>query len=201
MRIEGVIPAGISLTAQQWATDQIDRVQAILLSPSVPATVTYLYGGLKGLTVLLHCLTQTVTLVASTSAYGFDLTTNFVLTPGRGVLLYYDDITGSWRALTSHAGTVTSVATVQPAAGLTVTGGPITANGTLTFALADDLAAVEALATTGGVERTGVSSWATYTLTAAGKALLDDANASAQRATLGIHGVMLRMTRAHNSLR
>ncbi|MBM4253743.1 MAG: hypothetical protein FJ146_17380 [Deltaproteobacteria bacterium] len=52
--------------------------------------------------------------------------------------------------------------------------------------LANDIAAVENLATTGGVERTATDTWSTYTLTAAGKALLDDADASAQRTTLGL---------------
>jgi len=62
-------------------------------------------------------------------------------------------------------GTVSSVATTQPAAGLTITGGPITSSGTFTFALADDLAAVEGLSTSGVAVRTGTSTWATRTVT------------------------------------
>lgn len=50
----------------------------------------------------------------------------------------------------------------QPAAGLTITGGA----GTITFALANDLAALEGLATTGVAVRTGTSTWTTRTLTA-----------------------------------
>lgn len=46
--------------------------------------------------------------------------------------------------------------------------------------------AIEALSTTGGVERTGAKTWGTYTLTAAGKALIDDADAAAARTTLGL---------------
>lgn len=52
--------------------------------------------------------------------------------------------------------------------------------------LPPDLAAVEAIATTGGVERTAPNTWGTFTLTAAGKAILDDADITAQRATLGL---------------
>lgn len=50
----------------------------------------------------------------------------------------------------------------QPAAGLTVTGG----SGSITLALADDLAAVEGLATTGMAARTASNTWATRTITA-----------------------------------
>lgn len=61
-------------------------------------------------------------------------------------------------------GTVTSVATTQPAAGLTISGGTITTAGTLVFSLADDLAALEALSGTGVVERTGSNTYALRTL-------------------------------------
>ena len=60
-------------------------------------------------------------------------------------------------------GTVTSVDITQPANGLTVTGGPVTDNGEFTIALADDLAAVEGLATTGIVRRTGANTWSAGT--------------------------------------
>lgn len=50
----------------------------------------------------------------------------------------------------------------QPAAGVTITGGA----GTVTFALADDLAAVEGLATTGVATRTAANTWTTRTITA-----------------------------------
>jgi len=50
----------------------------------------------------------------------------------------------------------------QPAAGITVTGGA----GSITLALADDLAAVEGLATAGMVARTAADTWTTRTITA-----------------------------------
>jgi len=56
-------------------------------------------------------------------------------------------------------GTVTSVNLTAPAAGITVSGGPITTSGSITLALADDLAAVEGLATTGLVRRTAANTW------------------------------------------
>ena len=60
---------------------------------------------------------------------------------------------------TSNTGTVTSVNLTQPAAGITVSGGPITTTGSITLALANDLAAVEGLATTGIVRRTAADTW------------------------------------------
>jgi len=81
---------------------------------------------------------------------------------------------------------VTSVGITAPAAGIAVSGGPVTGAGSMTLALANDLAAVEGLSGTGGVERTGADTWGTYTLTSAGKALIDDADTAAQRTTLGL---------------
>lgn len=60
---------------------------------------------------------------------------------------------------TPTTGTVTSVNLTQPAAGITVSGGPVTTSGSITLALADDLAALEALSSTGYAKRTGTSTW------------------------------------------
>lgn len=65
----------------------------------------------------------------------------------------------------SAGGGVTSVAATAPAAGFTITGSPITTTGTFVFALANDLAAVENLATTGIAVRTAADTWATRTIT------------------------------------
>lgn len=48
-----------------------------------------------------------------------------------------------------------------------------------------NLTALAALSTTGGIERTGAGTAATFTLTAFGKTLVDDANNTAARTTLG----------------
>jgi hypothetical protein len=71
----------------------------------------------------------------------------------------------SWQTV-SGTGTVTSITLTQPAAGITITnsGVAITTTGTRTFALANDLAAVEGLATTGIVRRTGTDTWTAGTL-------------------------------------
>lgn len=63
------------------------------------------------------------------------------------------------------SGTVTSVAATAPAAGFTITGSPITTSGTFTFALADDLAALEALTGTNTIYyRSGISTWSPVTV-------------------------------------
>jgi hypothetical protein len=84
-------------------------------------------------------------------------------------------------------GTVTSVSATAPAAGMTITGGPITDAGTLTFALADDLAAVEALASTGIATRTGANTWETRTLTGtAGNVTVTNGNGVAGNPTIDL---------------
>lgn len=66
----------------------------------------------------------------------------------------------------ANAGTgVTSVAATAPAAGFTISGSPITSTGTLTFTLANDLAAVEGLATNGIAVRTATDTWTTRSIT------------------------------------
>jgi len=64
----------------------------------------------------------------------------------------------------ANAGTgVTSVAATAPAAGFTISGSPITSTGTFTFTLADDLAGLEGISTTGSAVRTGTNTWTTRT--------------------------------------
>jgi hypothetical protein len=58
------------------------------------------------------------------------------------------------------AGSVTSVAAQAPAAGLVISGSPITSSGTLSFSLANDLAALESLSGTGFAVRTNSDTWA-----------------------------------------
>jgi hypothetical protein len=61
------------------------------------------------------------------------------------------------------SGTVTSVNLTAPAAGIGVSGGPITTSGSITLSLTDDLAAVEGLSATGIVRRTGSNTWSAGT--------------------------------------
>lgn len=68
--------------------------------------------------------------------------------------------------LPAGVGTVTSVAATAPTAGFTISGSPITGAGTFTFALSDDLAALEAMTGTGIVARTAANTYAQRTITA-----------------------------------
>jgi len=70
-------------------------------------------------------------------------------------------------AVTINNTGVTSVAASAPSAGFTITGSPITTTGTLTFTLANDLAAVEGLAGTGYAVRTAADTWAQRSFAAA----------------------------------
>ena len=87
-------------------------------------------------------------------------------TPSSSTYLRGDN---TW-ATPGGGGTVTSITLTQPAAGLTITGSgtPITSSGTPTFALANDLAAVEGLSSTGLVRRTGTDTWSAGTAVALG---------------------------------
>lgn len=83
----------------------------------------------------------------------------FVLTLASGI--------PTWVAPASvGAGTVTSVDITAPAAGITASGGPITTSGSITLALANDLAGLEGLSTTGIAVRTGTSTWTTRSVAA-----------------------------------
>lgn len=73
------------------------------------------------------------------------------------------EATGLKWAAVGGTGTVTSVNITAPAAGITASGGPVTASGSITLALADDLAAVEGLASTGIVRRTASNTWSAGT--------------------------------------
>lgn len=81
--------------------------------------------------------------------------------------VYGTDASGvkGWYAAGSGSGTVTSVDITQPAAGITATGGPVTTSGTITLALANDLAALEALTGTDTIYyRSGTSTWTAVTI-------------------------------------
>jgi hypothetical protein len=75
---------------------------------------------------------------------------------------------GTWVALSASggggAGSVTSVNITPPAAGLTASGGPITTSGAITLGLANDLAALEGLGSTGFAQRTATDTWTTKAL-------------------------------------
>lgn len=74
----------------------------------------------------------------------------------------------AWNA---SSGTVSSVSASAPLAGITITGSPITGAGTLTFSLANDLAAVENIATSGLAARTAADTWTTRSIVGTGNRL------------------------------
>lgn len=76
-----------------------------------------------------------------------------------------EGISGTGLATRTATDTWTTRSLVQPAAGITIADNAGIA-GNPTFALANDLAAVEGLATTGMVARTATDTWTTRTLTA-----------------------------------
>lgn len=82
-----------------------------------------------------------------------------------GDRLYFDSVP------LDKQGTVTSVGITPPAAGITVSGSPITTSGNMTLALSDDLAGIEALSGTGFAARVSTSTWATRSLTVSGTGL------------------------------
>jgi len=105
-----------------------------------------------------------------------DLNRSFILrAPGANVLANWQELLTPTDAVLSVNGQtgvvnintgVMSISAAAPTAGLTITGGTITSTGTLTFALANDLAAVEGLATNGIAVRTAADTWATRAITA-----------------------------------
>jgi hypothetical protein len=77
-----------------------------------------------------------------------------------GKVLITDGSNTAWTTA-GGVGTVTSVSITPPAAGITQSGSPITASGSITLALANDLAAVEGLSGIGYAYRAGIDSWTT----------------------------------------
>ena len=72
---------------------------------------------------------------------------------------------GVARVTLAGAGTVTTVSATQPAAGFTVSVANPTSTPALTFALSDDLAALEALSGTNTIYyRSGASTWSPVTI-------------------------------------
>lgn len=107
---------------------------------------------------------QAPTTITGATSYGLRLP---IALGGSGQALIDTNGLGQlgWTALTT--GTVTSITLTTPN-GLQVSGGStqtITTSGTFALTLALDLAAIEALSTTGVAVRTGTSTWATRTIT------------------------------------
>jgi hypothetical protein len=87
------------------------------------------------------------------------------------------------------AGSVTSVAMEAPVAGITVAGSPITTSGTLTLGLANDLAAVEGLTTTGITVRTANDTWTTRAITGGSGITVNNGDGVAGAPTVSLNAV------------
>ena len=119
--------------------------------------------------------------IASTGAWGV----NGASYGSSGQVLTSNGSTASPTWQTPTTGTVTSVAATAPAAGITISGSPITSNGTLTFALANDLSAVESLSGTGIAVRTATDAWTTRSIAVSGTGLsITNADAVAGNPTI-----------------
>lgn len=131
-------------------------------------------------TLLLFCLftfslvaQRGVTIVGTNRTAGvFPVSngTNFIpgaILAGANVTTTFDGTNYTIASSGGGGGGVTSLTLTQPAAGITITGSgvPITTTGTPTFSLANDLAALEALAGTNTLYyRNGVDSWTNVTI-------------------------------------
>jgi len=126
------------------------------------------------------------------------------------------DDTGSVRPLIDSAAIATHAALTSGVHGISVFGATLVddadataARATLGLVIGTDVQAYDAelaalagltSAADKGIQFTGTGTAATYDLTAAGKALLDDADASAQRTTLGLGSFATISSLAHSSL-
>lgn len=120
------------------------------------------------LTVMKKILLLLVFIASATLSYGQAFRDSTKWKVANGDTIWTGLATGLKTYINAGAGTVTSITLTQPAAGLTITGSgtPITTTGTPTFALANDLAAVEGLSGTGIVRRTGTDTWSAGTTVA-----------------------------------
>lgn len=144
----------------------IDVNQANLNISAMSGTLGVPNGG-TGSTTVIGAFNLLSPLNTKGDVLTFNGTDNVRLAVGtNGQVLSADSTTATGLKWIAGGGTVTSVNLTAPAAGITVSGGPITTSGSITLALANDLAAVEGLSTTGLAVRTGTSTWTTRTATA-----------------------------------
>lgn len=125
---------------------------APLASPSFTGYVTFPSGssGQAGGVKLTSGTLKTTPVAGDSGAIEYD-----------GTNLSFIDSTGARKVLGVSGAGVQSVTLSQPGAGFTITAGGTGADPTYTFALTNDLAAIEALATTGIVRRSGADTWST----------------------------------------
>ncbi len=149
-----------------------------------PTTLPPLGGQASVLTVLG---TGAVTLSNGTTAQR-------PVTPAAAMLRFNSDLTvleyyngTTWSQLSVGGGTVTSVAATTTSTGLSITGSPITSNGTFVFTLNAELQGLAGLATTGLVARTGAGTYSPVSITGtAGNISVTDGNGVAGNPTIDL---------------
>jgi len=141
----------------------------VTLTTAEAANLIHTYfGALTGnINVILPTVIQQYTIYNNTTgAYTLTVKTSagtgYTITQGYRVIVYCDG-TDILSSSTLATGSVSSVGITPPAAGITVSGSPVTSSGNITLALADDLAALEGLTGTGYAYRSGTSTWAVST--------------------------------------
>lgn len=150
--LTGDVTTGGASLATTIANDAVTyaKMQNVSASPRFLGRITAGAGDVEELTgtqatTLLNAFTTSLQGLAPASGGG---TSNFLRADG------------SWTVPPgAGSGTVTSVDITPPAAGITATGGPITTAGAITLALANDLAALEGLSSTGIAVRSGTDTW------------------------------------------
>lgn len=153
-------PLGAAAAAQAAAIAYADATFSVLGHTHTFASLTS-----KPTTLAGYGITDAQALNANLTAIAALTTTAF----GRGALEWADGAAArSYIGAGTGSGTVTSVNLTPPAAGITVSGGPITTSGSITLALANDLAALEALNTSGFPTRNGTDSWVARVMDASG---------------------------------
>lgn len=182
--------AMLTLTAQTGdVAVRTDLNKSFILRGSDPTVLGDWQELLTPSDVVTSIFGRTGVVTAVEGDYTLNLLGDVNLTsPTNGQVLRYNGT--QWVNGVDYAGTVTSITASQPAAGLTITGSPITTSGTLTFALANDLAGVEGLGTTGIATRTAADTWTTRTIIGtAGNITVTNGNGVSGNPTLNLETV------------
>jgi hypothetical protein len=204
--LEGLSSSGLAsrIGADTWVTRVltgtagnvvVDNGDGIAGNPTinlVPAGAAGTYGSANSVPVFT---TDTFGRVVSVAPAAIslsldDLSDVIISSPTNGQVLSYNGVAWVNSAQTGGTGTVTSVAATAPTAGFTISGSPITTAGTLVFTLANDLAAVEGLTTTGIAVRTGADTWATRTLVGGQNITISVADGSTANPTIALSGII-----------
>ncbi len=204
--VEGLTGSGIAarIGADTWVTRSITGTSgnivvtnsdAVAGNPTIDLAAVGTAGTFGSATAVPVFTTDAfgrVTAVTNTDiSLSLDNLSDAVITsPTNGQILTFNGTNWVNAAPTGGSGTVTSVAATAPTAGFTITGSPITSSGTFVFALANDLAAIEALATTGIAVRTAAETWTTRSIASGQNITVTNADGVAGNPSIALSGVV-----------